>query len=376
MTRYPLVAALVGSCLLGLGVGTASGVQLAVDETRADLDRIVASATDGTYTGNVGGKPFTLTVAGNKITGFKVQNLDCPSFTIDEASISTSCSIASNESFQCPGPRRRCGTGVPAQSDSQSMWISGSFGGDSVSGLFDADFARSGFLCCRLDDIAFSATRNGASVPAAPSNLAATATSDDRIVLTWQDNANDETEYRGEMRGGVFASFTDIGGVAANVTAAAVSGLDPATPYDFRVRARNASGYSAYSNVASAATFGGPTGPCVIDSTTLCLSAGRFQVRGTYRTSQPASGQAHVEALTPDTGYLWFFNSNNVEAVVKVINACGFNDRFWVFAGGLTDVEVIVTVTDTQTGAVKTYTNLLGTKFAPIQDTNAFATCP
>jgi len=64
------------------------------------------------------------------------------------------------------------------------------------------------------------------------------------------------------------------------------------------------------------------------------------------------------------------------EMVVKVLNACALNSRYWTFAGGLTDVNVILTVTDTQTGAIQTYTNPQGTPFQPIQDTNAFATCP
>jgi hypothetical protein len=178
-----------------------------------------------------------------------------------------------------------------------------------------------------------------------------------------------------EARQGSFGTFTDIGGVDANQRAS-VTGLEASTLYNFRVRAHNGSGYSGYSNVAAATTLGGSTGPCIADDTTLCLSNGRFQIRATFRTAQPQSGQAQVVALTPDTGYLWFFDPNNVEAVVKVINACSFNNRFWVFAGGLTDVEVILTVTDTDTGAIKQYTNNLGTKYAPIQDTGAFATCP
>jgi hypothetical protein len=36
---------------------------------------------------------------------------------------------------------------------------------------------------------------------------------------------------------------------------------------------------------------------------------------------------------------------------------------------------VVLKVTDTQTGQVKTYVNPQGTAFAPIQDTSAFA-CP
>jgi hypothetical protein len=87
------------------------------------------------------------------------------------------------------------------------------------------------------------------------------------------------------------------------------------------------------------------------------------------------SGAAHAIQLTPDTGYLWFFGSSNVEAVVKVLDGCGLGGHYWVFAGGLTDVSVVLTVTDTQTGQSKTYTNPQGKAFQPIQDTSAFATC-
>ncbi|MEP6801645.1 MAG: hypothetical protein ABJC07_06900, partial [Acidobacteriota bacterium] len=92
--------------------------------------------------------------------------------------------------------------------------------------------------------------------------------------------------------------------------------------------------------------------------------------------SQGTSGQGRAVPLTSDTGYFWFFSSTNIEMVVKVVNGCGFNNRYWVFAGGLTNVEVMLTVTDTQTGAVKTYVNPANTAFLPIQDTTAFGTCP
>jgi len=49
------------------------------------------------------------------------------------------------------------------------------------------------------------------------------------------------------------------------------------------------------------------------------------------------------------------------------------NNKFWVFAGGLTNVNVVITVTDTQTGAVKNCVNPQGTPFQPIQDTNGFS---
>jgi hypothetical protein len=41
----------------------------------------------------------------------------------------------------------------------------------------------------------------------------------------------------------------------------------------------------------------------------------------------------------------------------------------------LLNVQTVITVTDSLTGRVKTYTNPLGTPFKPIQDTSAFS-CP
>jgi len=115
---------------------------------------------------------------------------------------------------------------------------------------------------------------------------------------------------------------------------------------------------------------------CTPSSTALCLNNNRFKVGATFVQAGQPQGTAQVVELTDETGYLWFFSAVNVEAVIKVINACSFNNRFWVFAGGLTDVRTDIIVTDTKTGAVKTYINPQGTPFQPIQDTSAFATCP
>ena len=115
------------------------------------------------------------------------------------------------------------------------------------------------------------------------------------------------------------------------------------------------------------------TSACTPGASTLCLNKGRFEVEASYRTSGGQQGAAQVVKLTDETGYLWFFNAVNVEAVVKVLDACGLNGKFWVFAGGLTNVEVQVTVTDTETGNQKTYTNPQGKAFQPIQDTAALS---
>lgn len=121
---------------------------------------------------------------------------------------------------------------------------------------------------------------------------------------------------------------------------------------------------------------GAPASGCGGLPTAMCLNNGRFRIEATYKTAEGASGAAHGVPLTTDSGYFWFFNEANIEAVVKVVNGCGVNDRFWVFAAGLTNVETRVTVTDTQKGVSKTYVNPQGRPFQPIQDTSAFATCP
>ena len=59
-----------------------------------------------------------------------------------------------------------------------------------------------------------------------------------------------------------------------------------------------------------------------------------------------------------------------------MLSGCGLNNHYWVFAAGLTNVEVTLTVRDTQSGSEKTYFNPLGTAFQPVQDTSAFETCP
>jgi hypothetical protein len=117
-------------------------------------------------------------------------------------------------------------------------------------------------------------------------------------------------------------------------------------------------------------SFAVPT--CTPNATTLCLNGGRFSVTSQWRTKQNASGSGRAVPLTSDTGYFWFFDQKNVEVVVKVLDACSISNRAWVFAAGLSDVEVDMTVTEVATGKKQVYRNPAGTAFLPIQDTAAF----
>ena len=82
--------------------------------------------------------------------------------------------------------------------------------------------------------------------------------------------------------------------------------------------------------------------------------------------------------MSSDTGYFWFFNAANVEAVGKIVNFCtGSSGQYGFYAGGLTDIGVVMTVTDTVTNQVKTFTNTRGNKFNMISaGFSTPGTCP
>lgn len=93
-----------------------------------------------------------------------------------------------------------------------------------------------------------------AAVPKAPTTLVAVAASGSQINLTWLDLATDETGFELEQStdGTKFAKIADL---AANTKTYQDKSLKSATKYWYRVRAKNASGVSAYSNVANATTL-------------------------------------------------------------------------------------------------------------------------
>jgi hypothetical protein len=74
-----------------------------------------------------------------------------------------------------------------------------------------------------------------------------------QIALSWQDNATNETGFKIE-RAADGVSFVQVAMVGANVASFNDAAVAPATTYSFRVRAYNASGDSAYSNVAVVTT--------------------------------------------------------------------------------------------------------------------------
>ncbi|MFL6263817.1 MAG: Calx-beta domain-containing protein [Thermoanaerobaculia bacterium] len=244
----------------------------------------------------------------------------------------------------------------------------------SPTGGASLDAARKSSTLTILDD---DSGGGGGGPVKAPSNLQAAAVSTSEIDLTWTDNSTNETGFQVERRtvGGTFEGVATVG---PNTTSAPVPGLDAGSLSIFRVRATGAGGaVSAYSPEAAAATLADP-GPCVAGLNTLCVSNGRFRVAVAWHTSAD-TGQGAVVPLpsAPDSGLFYFFAPGNIEMLIKVLNACvpPFN-RYWVFFAATTNVEFGVVVTDTQNGKTRAYYNPLNRSAPPVQDVDAFATCP
>jgi hypothetical protein len=116
---------------------------------------------------------------------------------------------------------------------------------------------------------------------------------------------------------------------------------------------------------------------CAPTHTTLCLTGGRFRVVAEWATVHGDRGLGQAVPITDYAGYFWFFNPENVELLAKLLDACatGFH-TFWFFAAGMTNVETVIRVHDTLADLPLVYFNPQETPFAPVQDTEAFATCP
>ncbi|MEO6196219.1 MAG: fibronectin type III domain-containing protein [Thermoanaerobaculia bacterium] len=225
-------------------------------------------------------------------------------------------------------------------------------------------------LCLGL----FCAVAVAAAPLAAPGRLAAVTLTATAAQLTWKDRAAGETEYRVEVRT-IDGAFEDVGAVPAGSREAEVQGLQPATAYVFRIRAGRSGTFSDYSNEAAVTTFAVP-GPCVADAQTLCLG-GRFRVRAAWKAADGRAGAASVLPVpSRDSGILWFVSPDNLELLVKVLDGCADNGRHWIFTGPATNLQYLLTVTDTRTGKVRVYFNPQGVTPQAVTDTLAFAGCP
>ncbi len=116
---------------------------------------------------------------------------------------------------------------------------------------------------------------------------------------------------------------------------------------------------------------------CTPSETNLCLNNSRFKLEVTWRDFEGNTGSGEVVPFGTDaSGIFFFFDADNWEMLVKVLNGCGFNQHYWLFSAATTNVEYRLTVTDTDNGEIMEYFNPLGTAAPAVTDTSAFETCP
>jgi len=152
------------------------------------------------------------------------------------------------------------------------------------------------------------------------------------------------------------SGWMEVGTAQATTGGTMIAGLEAETPYTFRLR----SGAADYSPEASVTT-GAFRGACREGAGFLCLRDGRFEARAHW--SRPdvldefGAGTAVAVDISDESGLFWFFESENIELVVKVLDGTAINGSYWVFFGALSDVEYWITVRDAETGERRTYHN-------------------
>jgi sugar lactone lactonase YvrE len=105
---------------------------------------------------------------------------------------------------------------------------------------------------------------------------------------------------------------------------------------------------------------------CAADS--LCLLNGRFRV--TLHARDQRSGREGDGVPLAGTSDLFGYFSlpaltgdpNNAEVFLKILDGRTINGKFWVFYGGLTDLEYTITAIDNETGARVTFVHPAGSK--------------
>lgn len=114
---------------------------------------------------------------------------------------------------------------------------------------------------------------------------------------------------------------------------------------------------------------------CVPDDSTLCLGENdRFRVRMTWTSPTGAGDGLAVDIGKRDSGLFYFFDEDNLEVLLKVLDACvpDLGERFWVFYAATTTLAFDIEVVDTVTGRVRHYLNELGVAAPTVTDTEAF----
>ena len=212
--------------------------------------------------------------------------------------------------------------------------------------------------------------------PAAPANLQVLATGSTSVRVTWIDRSGNEDGFQvhARLQGGGWAT---VATVPANTESADIDGLESGGRYDFRVRAYNRDGgrnSSVFTLVLHAA-----------DYTDCVPSASQITFEHGFSVSMCVEYQKDGETVVEDaknydlesreSGILYFFDRDNAEVLVKVLDACAVNQHRWVFVAPVTDLAFNLYVEETATGKVWEHRNPKGGQTASTESDVAAFPC-
>ncbi len=107
-------------------------------------------------------------------------------------------------------------------------------------------------------------------------------------------------------------------------------------------------------------------------TTTALRFAGGYDVSMCWQAPNGAEGHARAGRWTSDqSGVLWFFEPDNAEVLIKVLDGCAANGHRWVFVAPATDLDFTLWVTGPD-GNRWTHGNRQGETAATRSDTKAF----
>jgi hypothetical protein len=182
----------------------------------------------------------------------------------------------------------------------------------------------------------------GSSIPAAPSNLVATANSATQITVTWNDNSTNEDKFylQQSTDGTTFTGVTNPPANSDGTASYVVTGLTAGTRYWFRVRSENTAGKSAYSNIDDATTSSGTTyyKIKVVNNPTFVLNAASTTLTNGTNVNVYTSGTSTAQQwqlIDTDSGYKRIASRINTNYVLdcSTTPANSVNVQLWNWTG-------------------------------------------
>jgi hypothetical protein len=171
--------------------------------------------------------------------------------------------------------------------------------------------------------LVYPGSSQSSATPASPTGAAATlATTSPQVNVTWADNSTDETSFRVE-RSTDGVNYAVVGQPGANVRAYLDQTTAFGAAYRYRVRAVNANGASAASNIASIQTptqSAAPATPKVFKP-----------VNGATKVTKSTASGYYVRwyAVTGATSYdVYFGTSSNPAKIATVVPPAGVSKSF------------------------------------------------